>query len=72
MDRNNRDEILKQIGRTEESIKNKNHRIGAIDKELNRWPKRKEHLLKQKKSLIAKISGQQKYINLLNQDIKKL
>lgn len=72
IDRNNLEDVLKQIGRTEKDIQHINRKIGNIDKEINRWPKRLECLKTQKYKAREMISKKHKYINELETDLKRL
>ena len=72
MDRSDKNEILKQIGRVEESIKQINREISVFDKELNGWEERKAHLLKRKDSARERIGKKHKYLNQLESDLTTL
>lgn len=67
-----RDETLIQIGKTMGYIEFHNREIAKIDREINRWPRRKTDLKLRKIMLQDQISNHQKYINQLEEDIKKL
>ena len=72
IDRENRDDLLKQIGRTEEKIANKNREIAKIDQEIESWDRRKRHLLDMKEIKQYNISKHQHYINELKQNLNDL
>ena len=71
IDRNNPEDILKQIGRVECSIANLNKKQGEIDKELGNWPRRMNHLYIQKYRIQKVISKKHLYINQLEKDLER-
>lgn len=72
IDRENYQDLLKQIGRTEESIKDLNRLQASFDNEINSWPRRLAHLEMRKKNTESKISRKHKYLNELKKDLKNL
>lgn len=70
IDRNDRDDVLKQIGFVFATIKEINRKIGKIDNELRRMPHKVEHLEKQKIKLREMISKKHVYLNILQESIE--
>lgn len=72
IDRENRDDLLKQIGRVEIDIQNLDKQRGQIDKQLKSIPKRVEYLKSMNTRLSDKISKKKQYLNQLENDLSKL
>jgi len=70
IDRNNKEDLLKQIGRVEEKIAQLNRLRSKIDNEIKSMPKRKLHLKDRKHTIEVKISNHHLYINQLNDNLK--
>lgn len=70
IDRKNKEDVLMQIGRVEESIKSLNRMQAKFDLEISNWPKRKLHLEMRKKKCENQISRKHKYLNELRNDLK--
>lgn len=71
IDRENKDDVLKQIGRCESDIEHMNRQQAKIDQEINGWPKRLEYLKFQKIKIRDRISKKHKYINELESDLNQ-
>lgn len=72
IDRNNRDDLLKQIGRTEEKIKHQQRLISKVDSDIQGWDKRRKHMKEEIENRGSKISKHQKYIEQLENDLNKI
>lgn len=71
IDRSKKEDVLKQIGRTQSNIEHLNRQQSEFDKEINGWPKRLEYLKMRKWSIQNKISKMHSYINQLENDLKE-
>ena len=72
IDRNDRFSLLRQVGYVQATISELNRKIGKIDNELRKMPRREDHLKKMKERIKGQISRKHLYINELNEDFKKL
>lgn len=72
IDRENIEDIYKQIGRTEEVISQHNRKQQKWSDEISNWPKKKEHLEKRIAKSHLEISKRHEYIKLLEGDIERL
>ncbi|MGV6830290.1 MAG: hypothetical protein ACWA5P_01850 [bacterium] len=72
INRQNKEDLLKQIGRTEEKIKTLNRLDSKIDHEIKSWVKREAHLNFRKERIAQKISNHHLYINQLQKNLEEL
>ncbi|WP_431129715.1 hypothetical protein [Flagellimonas flava] len=72
IDRNNPDDLLMQIGRTESDIAQLNRDANKLHQEIESWPKRLQHLEMRKELIRRKISRKQKYIGQLTVDLAEI
>ena len=72
IDRNDRFSLLRQVGYVHATISELNRKIGKIDNELRKMPRREDHLKKMKERIKGQISRKHLYINELNENFKKL
>lgn len=72
IDRTNLEDVLKQIGRTEGYIQELNRNQAKLQREIDRWPRRLEWIKARKASLEKAIGKRHKYINQLENDLKRM
>lgn len=72
INRENRDDLLIQIGRVQIEIREHDKKRSKIDKELEKIPKLVIYLETQKKEIATRISKKHHYIKQLENDIKNL
>lgn len=72
INRGNKEDLFKQIGRVEVEIRELDKRRSKFDKELDSLPKKRIYLNYQKEKIALQVSKKKLYLNQLENDIKNL